>query len=286
MNGEDGSTHFPDQSDSQHTVTANGDAQVDTAEYVFATGSARFDGTGDYLTVPDSTDWAMGGSLYTIDLRFKATAFGSERTIINQGTAGNNYWKLSVNSSGATGWLLFEARSTGSGAQPTLDMTSTLISLNTWYHLALVKVSTLANFKVYLDGTLIGTVTTGDTMDDYASDLYIGRAAWANGLPFNGWIDELRVIKGSAVWSADFTPPCEPYDCPDESSSSSEADLLSSSSSTTNALVLSSSSSSSTAAELLSSSSSTVVGNCIELNDCTGNIALNDGAGCIELNNG
>jgi len=51
-NGADTSTSFPDSSFSAHSVTANGNAQVDTAESQFGGASALFDGSGDFLEVP------------------------------------------------------------------------------------------------------------------------------------------------------------------------------------------------------------------------------------------
>ena len=52
-NGTDGSQSFPDNGINNHTVTAGGSAQVDTAEKKFGNGSALFNGSTDYLSIPD-----------------------------------------------------------------------------------------------------------------------------------------------------------------------------------------------------------------------------------------
>ena len=57
--GADGSTSFTDSSASGHTITANGNAQVDTDQKEFGTGSLLCDGTGDYLSIPDHADWDL-----------------------------------------------------------------------------------------------------------------------------------------------------------------------------------------------------------------------------------
>ena len=60
-NGTNGSTTFTDVKG--NTVTANGNAQISTAQYPALTGktaSALFDGAGDYLSIPDSADWDFG----------------------------------------------------------------------------------------------------------------------------------------------------------------------------------------------------------------------------------
>ena len=41
-------------------VTANGDTKISTAQSKFGGASGLFDGTGDYLSVPDNDDWYFG----------------------------------------------------------------------------------------------------------------------------------------------------------------------------------------------------------------------------------
>ena len=67
MDGSNDGTTFTDSSGSAHTVTPNGNVHTDTAVKKIGTASAQFDGTGDYLTVPDSSDWDILGSDFTIE---------------------------------------------------------------------------------------------------------------------------------------------------------------------------------------------------------------------------
>ena len=74
MNGTDASTTFTDESGK--TWTANGNAQIDTASYKFATGSGLFDGGGDYIDTPDNADFNFGSGDFTIDLQMRRNSSG------------------------------------------------------------------------------------------------------------------------------------------------------------------------------------------------------------------
>ena len=50
-----------------HTVTASGNAQIDTAQFKFGASSGLFDGNGDFLTTPDHADWVLGDLPFTIE---------------------------------------------------------------------------------------------------------------------------------------------------------------------------------------------------------------------------
>src|SRR3990167_10480500 len=52
---------------SAHVITANGDAQIDTAQSKFGGASGLFDGTGDTLTIPDSDDFNFGAGDFTVE---------------------------------------------------------------------------------------------------------------------------------------------------------------------------------------------------------------------------
>ena len=58
-NGADESTAFIDTSNSAHTITANGNAQVDTSEKKFGSGSLLLDGSNDSLSALDNIDWSF-----------------------------------------------------------------------------------------------------------------------------------------------------------------------------------------------------------------------------------
>jgi hypothetical protein len=85
-------------------------------------------------------------------------------------------------------------------------------SISTWYHVALVRVGDY--FSFYVNGTQVGTTSTDSSpVDDNAGSLRIGAHYYSGGLAnvMNGWIDEFRILKGLAAWTANFTAPTTPH---------------------------------------------------------------------------
>jgi hypothetical protein len=209
--GTDGSTTFLDSSVNPHSVTANGNAQIDTAQKEFGTASTLFDGTGDYLTIPDSDDWYFGTGDFTIDcwVRFNALPTNNIlQTIFWQSAASPApyYYLGYYNDGGTLKWYFYS-----SDLSLSILVAST-VSTNTWYHLALVRYGNI--WRIFQDGVQIGADTTNSgTMPNIASVVSIGAYSTyvPGGSPFNGWIDEFRVSKGIARWTANFTPPTSPY---------------------------------------------------------------------------
>jgi hypothetical protein len=77
-------------------------------------------------------------------------------------------------------------------------------SFNTWTHLAICKSG--ATTTLYLNGT--SRVTTTNSPTNSGNPVYIG-ANIDGGSPYwplNGYIDDLRITKGVARYTANFTP--------------------------------------------------------------------------------
>jgi RHS repeat-associated protein len=201
MNGTDASTTFADQTGK--VWTANGNSQMDTAQSKFDGASVLFDGTDDYLTGVDHADFDFPAD-FTIDFWFRLNTTGIIQTLYDARPNGVNgmYPVVYVNSNNT---LRFHANSadriTG----------TTALSSGTWYHGALVRSGT--NTKLFLNG-----IQEGPTYSD--SNSYINGASrptiGGNGnspanYELNGWMDELRISKGIARWTSNFTPPAAPY---------------------------------------------------------------------------
>lgn len=208
--GADGSTNFIDSSFSGKTITAVGNAQIDTAQYKFGGASALFDGNGDYLSIPDSDDWAFGSGDFTIDfwVRFNALpADGKRASFYYQlDSTSNDIMFDLANNNGVYIWrfLVYISGSSIINVQK-----SATISVATWYHMAVVRNGN--DYMIFQNGTQVGaTVTDTDTIPDYISTLRIGDRPLTD-YSFNGWLDEYRISKGIARWTSNFTPPTRPY---------------------------------------------------------------------------
>lgn len=206
-NGIDGSQDFPDSSFiNPKTITAQGDAQVDTAQKKFGTGSALFDGTGDYLSVPDSADWYMASGNFTFDFWMRFNSSVAACTFIRQETDATHLFSLWYYPTDNT--MRFYNYN-GGGVNNMIVAWTWNPSADTWYHVALVRKGTAgeADWLCFVDGSGLSInwseYPTHD-MHDWSGVLKIG-----NNL--DGWLDELRVSKGIARWTSNFTPPTHEY---------------------------------------------------------------------------
>lgn len=204
--GTDGSTTFTDSSDSVKTVTANGNAQIDTAQSKFGGASALFDGTGDYLSSADSADWSFGTGDLTIDMwvRFTTALNATTATLYSQRVDADNRVSFYWNGTGDPN-IYFESYS---GAALVCQIQGAWSpSLDTWYHVAVTKSG--SDYKIFINGTQVASGTDASSLPDLAAGITIGAISSGGGWP--GWIDEFRVIKGTAVWTSDFTVPSVAY---------------------------------------------------------------------------
>jgi hypothetical protein len=195
--GADTSTTFTDNSTTVQTVTPNGNVQIDTAQSQFGGASALFDGTGDYLSLDGSAEFAFGTGDFTIEfwVRF-ATVIGF-KIIYDSRVSGINGANPTIYTSGAT--LIYF---TNGGDRIT---SGSSLSVDTWYHVAVARSGT--DTKMFVDGTQVGSTYTDSTdYENAAGRPFIGEAS-SGGAAHNGWMDEIRVTKGVARYTANFTAP-------------------------------------------------------------------------------
>ena len=202
MDGVNDGTTFTDSSNCapRHTITANGDVTNTRAQAKIGDSSIKFDGTGDYLTVPDSSDWAFGTDNFTVEfwLNHQSVATGNSAITFSPSTdkrqlfgyvdAGDGLFKLYLTSDGSN-WDIASGVSMGTA------------TLDSWKHYAIVRSGT--SFYTFQDGTQISTFTSSASMYDSSDALSIGRYAGGNEL--NGYMDEIR-ISNSARYTSAFTP--------------------------------------------------------------------------------
>ena len=209
------SNRLIDNSTNNFTITKNGDVSVQRfspssppAAYNTSIigGSGYFDGD-DYLSVPDNAAFALGSSNFTMEAWIYPTATGSYPVIAAQYQTGNNsfFWSLGI-SSAPRDASFFLYSSSGS----TVLSASNVIVLNTWAHHAVVRNSNTLTY--YINGVSIATASFSDTVNDSSSVITIGNAGETNytSYPFTGYISNLRIVKGTAVYTAAFTPPTSP----------------------------------------------------------------------------
>jgi hypothetical protein len=202
-NGTNGSTTFTDNSPIPKTVTAVGNAQISTAQSKFGGASILLDGTGDYLSIGNDTALALG-STWTIEFFVYLNTFGagaSRNGFISTGTL-NTTGHLQIYSE--SGPVLI-ARCGGTGSNDA-ESGSSPFSTATWTHLAFVC-NNLAT-TIYVSGSANGTGTLASAST--VPITRIGNAVFA-GYDLDGYIDDLRITKGVARYTANFTPPAAQF---------------------------------------------------------------------------
>lgn len=200
LDGADGAAATTDESTSAHTVTVNGNAQLDTAQKKFGTAALLLDGVGDFLSISSSADFAIAGD-YTIEGFFYSVDVTANKALVQLQINAANRITIGHNND----MLYFYSETTGGGGATRIQGGTPLDA--TWHHFALTKESGV--WRLFLDGTLIGTSSTSVFPTGNLA-AYIGRSGTSgSALDFNGWLDEIRFTKGVARYTATFTPPSE-----------------------------------------------------------------------------
>jgi hypothetical protein len=164
-------------------------------------GSAYFAGTGNYLSAGTSTTLALGAANFTAELWIYLDSYNaSANTIFDWRTAGGAPSNIPVLVLSGTGVPIFYT-SIGSGA---LITGSSAISLATWAHLAIVRNSTTVT--MYLNGVSIGSATNSSTLGIETLRINDPQGGFAS----TGYFSNVRIVKGTAVYTAAFTPPTAP----------------------------------------------------------------------------
>jgi hypothetical protein len=202
--GVNGSTTFTDSSQTPKTVTAVGSAQVSTTQSKWDGASARFVSAGSALIVPSSTDFDILSGDFTVEMWVyypsnPTTAYGFALIARDSDLSG---WQLRIkNGGGGFEWVYPGLAAAGPSAS---------MAVNTWHHLAICRQGT----QHY--GSINGVVTSfalSNRTSNLAVQLSVGAGNYlpsVNGV-YNGYIDDLRITKGVARYTSNFTPPTQAF---------------------------------------------------------------------------
>jgi hypothetical protein len=173
----------------------------------FGDGCLSFDGTDDYVTLADSSDWDFGSGDFTIDTWVRFNSIAGHAMFYTQYENANNYttffWQNDNN------LYFYQYASSAYVVQFHCSWTPVI---NTWYHVSVVRNGN--TWYLFADGDSKSlTLDAGSysaTLTNLAGLIYIGQ----NGAGinyFNGYLDEFRVSKGIARWTSGFTPSTSEY---------------------------------------------------------------------------
>ncbi len=191
--GINGSTTFTDNSPSPKTVTSNNGTAISTVQSKFGGASAFFDGTNDYLSTPNTVS-NFGTDDFTIECWFYRVSTNSI-LISNATGADNNYFAINADASNA----VIQIRDNSSQAFAYGPSTT----LNVWNHIAVTRnAGTVRVFVNGVSGTPVSITKSFTSRSTIIGGfLYTGFEGY-----FNGYIDEIRITKGVARYTSNFTP--------------------------------------------------------------------------------
>lgn len=176
--------------------------------------SNHFNGGTDYLTVSnggnDTTSLTLVSGNWTIEgwllegssTRLNPLIIGNYFTTANYS---NNKWGIFFSTSASRGSFVMTAYNSGF----TISSGTTYVNVGKWNHFAFVRNTN--TLSIYVNGNLANSANYAANIDNgTAGKFFIGDAGGDPTTFFNGYISNLRVVKGVAVYTGAFTPPTSP----------------------------------------------------------------------------
>lgn len=209
LNGETSVTPFiADASTNNFGLTIAGDSKATKFSPYYGDGyySNLFNGSTDKLSVPASSTLAFGAGDFTIEAWFYLT--GTQTQTYGHAIAGtydgatNGGWGIVVNRSTDTRALAF----VHANAWQLSYYPSSYLNINQWYHVAVVRSGT--TMTMYLNGASVASATYSTT-DAVSATCYVGSQG-ASSCYFPGYLSNVRMVKGTAVYTGAFTPSTTP----------------------------------------------------------------------------
>ena len=200
------STHFTVSG----PVANNNNTNVSGATYVaylFGGGastaatapSVSFSGS-NYLQVASSSDFAYGTGDFTMECWAKSTSNAAERILISNGT---DYGYIGIYSQGGRTSVQYVAKTT----TPHIQSDGLSVARNQWFHVAVSRNSGVS--RLFLNGQLCKTPAS-DPNNYPAGVVDIGRSSTSPNNPWVGNISNVRIVKGTGLYTSSFTPSTEP----------------------------------------------------------------------------
>ena len=188
--------------ESGKTWTAYGGAATSTTQSKFGSGALYLDTTGKYISVSGGTGFDFANMDFGIDMWVYLTSVGVEHSLVSKYSswATNNDFLFYITNSNYPKAVF--------GNSSVTITSSIALSSGAWYHVALIRNGT--NWKIFVNGEVVATTTASYTVTNNTASVRVGYSS-SNDSQFFGYIDELRISKGIARWTSNFTPPTAPY---------------------------------------------------------------------------
>ena len=215
FDGANNSTTFTDSGPFGLSITAGGNAKLSTVQRKIGTASALFDGDGDSLQLPSSTELDFGTGPFTIDFFMRTNGSQDDFSSIVSRFS---------NAPSTGGTTTFSILNNSGYVSPTFSVVlagTTYISLlasslpvnnNDWHHVAISRDG--VNLYLGVDGAIVASNSSVGVADSVTiSSGRIGRSQTNNLTDnnYNGYLDEFRVTKGEALYTTTYIVPYSNY---------------------------------------------------------------------------
>jgi len=210
-NGTNGAQNntFLDSSTNNFTITRNGNTTQGTFTPYGANWSNYFDGVGDRLEVADAAAMELGSGNWTIELwvnTTNSTPYSALFTRDDGGTTAGSYVIL-LNTASANGIVTFWSADINGFSAAVLSSGSVNCRDGAWHHIAVVRNSN--TLTMYIDGVSTSTASYSGAFGNTAQPLKIGSET-GYGRDYTGYISNVRLVVGTAVYTSNFTPSTSP----------------------------------------------------------------------------
>lgn len=203
FNGADASTTMTDQNG--RTWTANGNAQLDTAQQKFGSASLLLDGTGDYISTADADDLSADRD-FTFECWIRPNFTSTLKCIASKRPAvSSSEWAIYVTAANKLNVIAW-----GTAAAVTINIVGTTnVQNGVWQHVLFAKRQ--STWYLFLGGVLEGSASESASYLVNSEPLMIGRDVTNTARDWNGHIDEARILNGVGLYTSGFTPPSSEY---------------------------------------------------------------------------
>lgn len=155
--------------------------------------SVLFDGNGDYLSVPISTGFEFGTGDFTIECwAYRTGAGGGDRFIVSRGNGAN--FLLRWNSAGVLQFFINASL---------VNSYTYSFPINNWVHIAVARSGSTC--KMFINGVEVSSVSNSANVSAAGNPVLIG--GYTSVDFFQGYLSNVRIVKGTAVYTTAFTPP-------------------------------------------------------------------------------
>lgn len=170
-------------------------------------GSMYFDGNGDWLEIPYNATFNLSTGNWTVECWWYPTVVANQTIVMINYIGGDGYAQARIAPTSGGAFAILSA----SGATTWINTTAIgSYTTGQWYHLAYVRNG--STFSLFVNGTLAGSYSSASNLQAGTGVSAIGRTS-SSISAFNyttGYISDVRLTKGVAVYTSSFTPPTQP----------------------------------------------------------------------------